>query len=128
MNYKLEEMPLKLSALITSYSSEVGEEIEKRLDETASDILDYIRKNCPRSGYGSSHLADSFILTTIGSGANKTIYISSSTKGRLVHLVELGFRHRSGKMVPARPFLRPAYETLTPKMLEDIKEIIRRGN
>lgn len=26
------------------------------------------------------------------------------------HLVEFGFRHRSGKQIPARPFLRPAFD------------------
>ena len=66
-------------------------------------------------------------MTTVGSGVNKTIYISSGTKGRLVHLVELGFKHISGKHVEARPFMRPAYETFTPEMLEDIKKIIERG-
>jgi len=43
----------------------------------------------------------------------------------LVHLIEFGFMHRSGKYVNPRPFLRPAYDTFTPKMLEDIKVIIR---
>ena len=42
-------------------------------------------------------------------------------------LVELGFKHISGKHVEARPFMRPAYETFTPEMLEDIKKIIERG-
>ena len=69
----------------------------------------------------------SFIKTEVGSGLKKTIYISSKTKGRLVHLIELGFKHRSGKHVSAQPFMRPAYDTFTPEMLEDIKKIIERG-
>ena len=66
-------------------------------------------------------------ITVVIIRVNKTIYISSGTKGRLVHLVELGFKHISGKHVEARPFMRPAYETFTPQMLEDIKNIIQRG-
>ena len=123
----LDELGVRISNLIKDYADDVKEGLEDRLDETAKQILDYIKSNCPRSDSGTNHLADSFILTTIGSGVNKTIYISSGTKGRLVHLVELGFKHISGKHVEARPFMRPAYETFTPEMLEDIKKIIERG-
>lgn len=123
----LDELGVRISDLIKDYSDDIKESLEDRLDETAKQILDYIKSNCPRSDSGTNHLADSFILTTVGSGVNKTIYISSGTKGRLVHLVELGFKHISGKHVEARPFMRPAYETFTPEMLEDIKKIIERG-
>ena len=123
----LDELGVRISDLIKDYADDVKEGLEDRLDQTAKQILDYIKSNCPRSDSGTNHLADSFILTTVGSGVNKTIYISSGTKGRLVHLVELGFKHISGKHVEARPFMRPAYETFTPEMLEDIKKIIERG-
>lgn len=123
----IDELGVRISDLIKDYADDVKEGLEDRLDETAKQILDYIKSNCPRSDSGTNHLADSFILTTVGSGVNKTIYISSGTKGRLVHLVELGFKHISGKHVEARPFMRPAYETFTPEMLEDIKKIIERG-
>lgn len=127
MSESLDSFSLKLSDIIENYSDDVKADVEKKLDETASEVLNYIKENCPRSGNGNNHLADSFILTTVGSGANKTIFISSGTKGRLVHLVELGFKHKSGKFVMARPFMRPAYETFTPEMLEGIKQIIRNG-
>ena len=123
----LDTLGVRISDLIKEYSDDIKDGLEDRMDQTAKEILEYIKKNCPRSDSGSNHLADSFILTTVGSGANKTIYISSGTKGRLVHLVELGFKHKSGKHVEARPFMRPAYETFTPQMLEDIKKIIQRG-
>ena len=123
----VDELGVRISDLIKDYTDDVKEGLEDRLDETAKQILDYIKSNCPRSDSGTNHLADSFILTTVGSGVNKIIYISSGTKGRLVHLVELGFKHISGKHVKARPFMRPAYETFTPEMLEDIKKIIERG-
>ena len=127
MSESLDSFSLKLSEIIENYSDDVKADVEKKLDETASEVLNYIKENCPRSGNGNNHLADSFILTTVGSGANKTIFVSSGTKGRLVHLVELGFKHKSGKFVMARPFMRPAYETFTPEMLEEIKQIIRNG-
>ena len=123
----LDNLGVKISQYVNNYVNDVQKDVVRELDETADEILDYIHTNCPRGDEGSNHLADSFIKTEVGSGLNKTIYISSKTKGRLVHLIELGFKHRSGKHVAARPFMRPAYDTFTPKMLEDIKSIIKGG-
>lgn len=126
MSESLDNIGVRLTGMIASYTADVKKEAEESLDKTADEIIDYIKQNCPR-GDTSNHLADSFIKTEVGSGVNKTIYISSKTKGPLVHLIELGFKHRSGKHVAARPFLRPAYDTFTPQMLEEIKKIISGG-
>ena len=117
----------EIEKAVISYSKEVVTGILKKLDETADQILDYIKDNAPRTPWTKEHLGDSFIKETYGEGVNTTIVIYSKTKGYLVHLVELGFKHRSGKMVSARPFLRPAYDQFSPKMLEDIQKIIRSG-
>ena len=117
----------EIEKAVDSYSKEVVTGILKKLDETADQILKYIKDNAPRTPWTKEHLGDSFIKETYGEGANTTIVIYSKTKGYLVHLVELGFKHRSGKMVSARPFLRPAYDQFSPKMLEDIQKIIRSG-
>lgn len=127
MSESLDQSIVRLSKMVENYSDEVKQEIEESLDSTADKIIDYIIQNCPRSDGGSNHLADSFVKTEIGSGANKVIYISSNKKGRLVHLIELGFKHKNGSHVPPRPFLRPAYDTFTPKMLEEIKKLISGG-
>lgn len=117
----------EIEKAVKSYSKDVEKAIIEKLDYTADQILDYIKDNAPRTPWTKEHLGDSFIKETYGEGANTTIVIYSKTKGYLVHLVELGFKHRSGKLVPARPFLRPAYDQFTPKMLEDIKKIIGSG-
>ncbi len=117
----------EIEKAVNSYSKEVVTGILKKLDETADQILEYIKDNAPRTPWTKEHLGDSFIKETYGEGVNTTIVIYSKTKGYLVHLVELGFKHRSGKMVSARPFLRPAYDQFSPKMLEDIQKIIRSG-
>ena len=126
--------PLEITALtpeiekaVKDYSKEVELAIVKRLEETADQILDYIKENAPRSPWTKEHLGDSFVKESYGDGVNKTIVIYSKTKGSIVHLIELGFKHRSGKLVSARPFMRPAYDQFTPKMIEDIKKIISGG-
>ena len=117
----------EIEKAVKDYSKEVELAIVKRLEETADQILDYIKENAPRSPWTKEHLGDSFVKESYGDGVNKTIVIYSKTKGSIVHLIELGFKHRSGKLISARPFMRPAYDELTPKMLEDIKKIINGG-
>ena len=112
--------------MVEEYAEEVIKKLDQRLDETAKDIVNYISNHAPRSG-GSKPFADSFVATPQGEGINKVISIYSNTKGKLTHLLEFGFTHKSGKYVGPRPFMRPAFDTLTPKMIEDIKSIIEKG-
>ncbi len=124
---KIEGLGPEIEKAVQSYTKDVEFAIVDRLEYTADQILDYIKSNAPRSSSGTEHLADSFVKKSYGEGANKTIVIYSESHGSLVHLVELGFKHRGGKLVRARPFMRPAYEEFSPKMLEDIKKIIEGG-
>lgn len=125
---KLEALPYEIEKAVKSYSKDVELAIIEKLDYTADQILNYIKENAPRTSYSKDHLGDSFIKETYGEGVNKTIVIYSKTRGSIVHLVELGFKHRSGKLVSARPFLRPAYDEFAPKMVEDMKRIIEGGS
>lgn len=123
----IDALSCEITKAVSSYSNDVINAIVEKLNQTADQILDYIKEKAPRSPYSKEHLGDSFIKESYGEGMNTTIVIYSKTKGSIVHLVELGFKHRSGKLVSARPFLRPAYEEFTPKMLEDMKRIINGG-
>jgi HK97 gp10 family phage protein len=123
---EIDKLPNEIEKAVASYTKEVEAAIEKELDVTADKIIDYIKSNAPR-GWSTKHLADSFVKKSYSEGSNKIIVIYSATKSGLVHLVELGFKHRSGKMVAARPYLRPAYENLTPQMVDEIKTIIENG-
>lgn len=124
MAIEIDELGTALSDIVSGYTDEIQEKVEAELDSTADRIIDYVKDNCPRSDSMGEHLADQFVKTEVGEGYKKTIYISAKKKSGLVHLIELGFKHRSGRHVAARPFLRPAYDELTPKMMDDIKAII----
>lgn len=123
----LDELGVSISNMVDDYAREIIVKLEKRLDETALEIVKYISNHAPRSG-GSKPFANSFVAEAQGSGINKSIVIFSNEKGKLTHLLEFGFTHRSGKYVGPRPFMRPSYDLFTPKMLEDIKSIIEKGN
>ncbi|MFH5881226.1 HK97 gp10 family phage protein [Liberiplasma polymorphum] len=123
----LDDLGKAIEDEIESYVEGLIPKLEKRLSDTAEDILNYMKRNAPRSGYKNA-FADSFVATSQGTGMNTSISIYSEGKGGLTHLLEFGYTHRSGKYVGPRPFMRPAYDMFTPKMLEDIKEIISKGN
>lgn len=127
MAINLTELGTKLSEIVSGYSTEAKKAIHAQVEACADEILEYVKSHAPKSKELGNHLADSFVKTVVGEGENKIIYISSKSKYKLVHLIELGFRHTSGKHVAGRPFLRPSYDTLTPKMMEDIKRIIAHG-
>lgn len=124
---EIDAITLEIEKAVASYTKETELKISDCLENTADKIIEYIKTTAPKSNHGSVHLADSFIKQSYGEGANKTIVIFSNTKGRLVHLIEFGYKHRSGVFVSARPFLRPAYEAYAPDMLEEIRNIIKGG-
>lgn len=123
----LDDLSKAIEDEVEAYVEGIIPKLEKRLDDTAEDILLYMKRNAPRSGFKNA-FADTLVARSNGSGLNKSVSIYSEGKGGLTHLLEFGFTHRSGKYVGARPFMRPAYDMFTPKMLEDIKEIISKGN
>lgn len=124
---ELDNLTSEIEKSVKSYSREVEAQISETLNRTADQIISYIQTNAPKSG-GSNPMANSFVKETFGEGAEKTIVIYSKTKSGIVHLIEFGFKHRSGVFVAARPFMRPAYETYAPKMLEEIRKIIGGGS
>lgn len=124
MKETMDNVATRISSFVKEYTEEVLKQMEDELERTADEVLKYVQENCPR-GESDVHLADTFVKTETGYGSGKIIYISSYKKGRLVHLIEFGFKHRNGKQVAARPFMRPAYETFSPKMLENIRKIIK---
>lgn len=121
----LDDFTLKISELIEK-SLDFDDELDEILDKTASDIISDIKETAP-TGKSNEHLKDSFIALKEGTKVNKSVIIYSKSKGRLVHLIEFGFVHRSGRFVSARPFLRPSYEKEAPKMEEKIKEAIKNA-
>jgi len=116
-----------LSNMVEDYVEKIIPKLDENLNSTADDIITYIKSNAPRSG-NKNAFADTFTKVESGTGMNKTVSIYSEGKGGLTHLLEFGYTHRSGKYIGPRPFLRPAYDIFTPKMLEAIKDIITKGD
>lgn len=118
----LTDVASEIAGLIEK-SLDFGKEMEEVLESTADDIIGDIRESAP-AGKSDDHLKDSFVKLRQGKGTDMSVTVYSKTKGRIVHLVEFGFVHRSGKFVPGKPFLRPSYEKEAPGMEKRIREAI----
>lgn len=122
----LDNLASAIEAKVNAYTEEVKASLEKSLDDTAVKIVDYIKMHAPRSGKSGAY-ADSFVIVPNGTGIDKTLIIFSKEMGRLTHLLEFGFTHRGGKFVAPRPFMRPAFDTFSKEMLDDMKRIVQGG-
>lgn len=122
----LDNLGSEIYNLIETYSESKKIELEKLLDYTADKILDYIQKNAPRSNKKNA-VADSFTKLDVGKGIHKQVIIYSKSRGRIIHFIEFGFKHRNGRFIPARAFMRPAFDRFSVEMIEEIKAIIMRG-
>lgn len=74
--------------------------------------------------YYKGDRSDDWAGRQIQSGA---ISSKRARKGRIRHghLVEFGFTHTSGKRVPARPFLRPAFDQEANGFVRSFKDILK---
>lgn len=121
---KAEEMGVEISNLISDYTKEVGEAIEKEVDSTAKEMLKEIKATAPKK---TGKYAKGFKIKKENIGGSTTRIIYNKDKPGLVHLLELGHGKRGGGRVSARPHLRPAYDKYAPKMEREIERIIRNG-
>ncbi len=117
------DMINKIEDIINDETKEIIKLLEEKLDESALKIIELIKSSAPRSGKKGA-LADDFVKEDIGKGHLKTVVIYAKNKGSLTHLLEFGYRHKSGTYVAPKPFIRPSYDYITPKMLEEIRGII----
>ena len=123
----LDDLSANIMSIVSEYKEDIQNKLEALLDKTADEMLKYIQNNAPRSGKKNA-VADSFKKLELGKGIDKTVVIYSKSRGRIIHLIEFGYRHRNGKFIPARAFMRPAYDIFTPDMIDKIKKIIEGGN
>lgn len=120
----IDDLPEKLIEEINKFSDDIKRKIEREVITSSDNIIKDIKSTAPRSDR-SKPFADSFVKSEQGEGVNKSITIHSKTKWRIIHFIEFGFVHRTGKFIAPRPFLRPIVDKELPKLLEGVKAIIR---
>ncbi len=75
----LDDLGQAIEDEIESYVEGIIPKLEKRLNDTAEDILNYMKRNAPRSGYKNA-FADSFVATSNGSGMNNLYLFTLKVK------------------------------------------------
>lgn len=125
-NIRIDQLAEAITSAVRSYTADVSEAIEKKVDEVAEAVLQDTKRTAPvRTGKYRKGFAKTK-RTKPGQGY-KGYYIWNKKDYRRVHLLEFGHAKRSGGRVAAKPHLRPAFDRNAEQLQEDIKRIIRNG-
>ncbi|MEK4181729.1 HK97 gp10 family phage protein [Aeribacillus sp. FSL K6-1121] len=123
-NISIDQLANEITNAFREYTEDVTKAIEKKVDETAKEVLKETKVLAPKR---TGEYARSFKITKEdGYGVTKRI-IWNKKHYRRVHLLEFGHAKVNGGRVPAYPHLRPAYDKHAANLDDEIKEIIRNG-
>ncbi len=114
----------ELSETITQYTAEVSAAIDKEVERTAKLVQAEIKANSPVRT-GKYQRGWSRRKSTKGGATTYTIY--NKSKGFIAHLLEDGWTSRTGKRVPGKPHIKPAFDNHAPQMVRNIEQIIKDG-
>lgn len=120
----IDNLANEITSAVREYTEDVSTSIEKKVDETAKEVLKETRNLAPKR---TGEYAKSFKITKEDSFGSTKRIVWNKKHYRRVHLLEMGHAKVNGGRVPAFPHLRPAYEKHVADLDEEIKKIIRNG-
>lgn len=120
----IDNLANEITSAVREYTEDVSTSIEKKVDETAKEVLKETRNLAPKR---TGEYAKSFKITKEDSFGSTRRIVWNKKHYRRVHLLEMGHAKVNGGHVPAYPHLRPAYEKHAADLDEEIKKIIRNG-
>jgi len=121
---KPEELGIELSKIVSEYTGDVSEAIEKEIDSTAKLVLKEVKATAPRD---RPEYYEGFRIKKEDSLGSVARIVHNKTHPGLVHLLEKGHVLRGGGRVSAIPHLVPAYDKFAPQMEKNIENIIKKG-
>lgn len=120
----IDNLANEITNAVREYTEDVSTSIEKKVDETAKEVLKETRNLAPKR---TGEYEKSFKITKEDSFGSTKRIVWNKKHYRRVHLLEMGHAKVNGGRVPAYPHLRPAYEKHAANLDEQIKDIIRNG-
>lgn len=123
-NVPIDRLAAEITKAIQEYTEDVSEAIEQKVDEVADDVLKEVKSTAPKR---TGKYRRGFVKTNRDGPGQVRRFVWNRRRYMLVHLLEFGFAKRGGGRVAGRPHLRPAYDKHVPRLLEDIRRIIRNG-
>jgi hypothetical protein len=127
-NVKVSNLSKAIAEEVKIYTDEVTKAVDKKLDETAEQVLTEVKSNHPYEDRDGEY-SNGFAITKEERGFGESVRIIWNKEHyRRVHLLEFGHVDRSGEnRVPAYPHLVPAYDKYVPKMAREIRKVIKIG-
>lgn len=123
-NVPIDQLAAEILKAVKEYTDDVAEAVEKKVDEVADLVLEEVKRTAPKR---TGKYRRGFVKTNRDEPGRVRRFVWNRRRYMLVHLLEFGHAKRGGGRVAARPHLRPAYDKYVPKLLEEIKRIIRNG-
>lgn len=123
-NVPIDRLAAEITKAIQEYTEDVSEAIEQKVDEVADQVLEEVKRTAPKR---TGKYRRGFTKTNRNELGRVRRFIWNRRRYMLVHLLEFGFAKRGGGRVAGRPHLRPAFDKYVPKLIEEIRKIIRNG-
>lgn len=125
MKVSIDQIGIEVANIISEYTESVKDGIQKEINESAENLKNAISDSAPKD---RPKYAKGFkIKKEDKKGYSSRIIYNAELPG-LAHLKELGHVKRGGKgRVAAQPHIRPSYDSIEPKFLKHIENIIKNG-
>ena len=128
-NVTPENMSIEISDMVRQYTESVSTDVTKEIDDTASKMLDEIKRTAPHK---TGKYRKGFKIKKDNKSGRATRTIYNKTCPGLVHLLEFGHVIRNGTgryfgKTDPRPHMRPVYDKYVPQMEKNIDDIIKNG-
>lgn len=128
INVQIEELNEAIKGVLDEYNETVVNGLKKNTKKAMDDLVKSTKTTAP-VGKRSKHYRDSITSKTLGeskSGISRLWYVRGSDY-RLSHLLNDGHALRDGGRYNGTKFITKAVDTIIPKYLEAIEEVIKNG-
>lgn len=123
-NISIDQLAAEITKAVREYTEDVTEAIEQKVDEVADQVLKEVKSTAPKR---TGKYRRGFVKTNRDGPGRVRRFVWNRRRYMLVHLLEFGHAKRGGGRVAGRPHLRPAYDKYVPKLIEEIRKIIKNG-
>ena len=123
-NVPIDRLAAEITKAVQEYTEDVTEAIERKVDEVADQVLKEVKRTAPKR---TGKYRRGFVKTNRDAPGRTRRIVWNKKRYMIVHLLEFGHAKRGGGRVAARPHLRPAYDKYVPKLIEEIRKIIKNG-
>lgn len=118
------DLDLQLSDLLSSYSDEITETVNRACSEAAAEAVKTLQQTSPNDK-GKYACNWKYRVTATDWAGAKTYTVYNMKTHYITHLLENGHLNRDGSRTKAQPHIAPAEQDLIDNMPQSIGEAIR---